>query len=346
MILSQHMSVSLETSICGLGPLSRPIFNAAGASCIELGELVALSESSSGAVISKSCTLEPRTGNPHPRYWAQYTPGKNLITTNSTGLANLGYKYYDLRNNADLLDKLGSSPKPYIISVAGLSQQDNIRIIKDLFEVPSQYSQRQAIKSCSGVELNLSCPNIIGKPQTGYDLEASRELLRKLLHQTEWDSDNAPVLGLKLPVYLDSAQLGQMADLVKEFPVSWITCINSPGNGLIIDPETERPVIRPRGGLGGIGGSVIKSLALGNVYQFARELGPACDVIGCGGVMTGTDVFEHLLVGAKAVQVGSLLVETGPGVFDTLNQELKEIMMQKGYSDISAFQGRLQPYLC
>ena len=30
------------------------------------------------------------------------------------------------------------------------------------------------------IELNLSCPNIIGKPQIGYDFVATDELLRKV----------------------------------------------------------------------------------------------------------------------------------------------------------------------
>jgi dihydroorotate dehydrogenase (fumarate) len=51
--------------------------------------------------------------------------------------------------------------KPYFISVSGLSEKDNVEIFKHL----------NTIKSINNIEFNLSCPNIIGKPQVGYDFK-------------------------------------------------------------------------------------------------------------------------------------------------------------------------------
>ena len=72
--------------------------------------------------------------------------------------------------------------------------------------------------------------------------------------------------------------------------------------GLLIDPETRRPVLG--GGGGGLSGPAIKPVALRAVHDVTRAL-PGVPVIGTGGVMTGTDAVEMLLAGASAVGVGT-----------------------------------------
>ena len=61
--------------------------------------------------------------------------------------------------------------KPYIMSVSGMTLEDNVKILGDVF---SKYKEC----SISGIELNLSCPNIIGSE--GYDFEAFSETLRRV----------------------------------------------------------------------------------------------------------------------------------------------------------------------
>jgi dihydroorotate dehydrogenase (fumarate) len=61
-----------------------------------------------------------------------------------------------------------------------------------------------------------------------------------------------------------------------------------------------------------------------------------------GGVRSGTDVFEHLLAGASAVQVGTALVEEGPVVFDRITAELQAVLKKKGYPSVTAVVGRLK----
>ena len=65
------------------------------------------------------------------------------------------------------------------------------------------------------------------------------------------------------------------------------------------------------------------------------------DVVGCGGVTSGNEVFQHILVGATAVQVGTQLMREGVGVFSRLNKELVAIMHAKGYTNIADFRGKL-----
>jgi len=312
----------MDCSFAGLN-FKTCIWNAAGPKCTNRDELLALGRSDAGAIVTKSCTLEFREGNSFPRYFESPT-----LTTNSTGLANHGYQYY-----GELGEELKKTypSKPYIVSIAGLSQSDNLTMI-DYF----QYDNEKGITQPDLIELNLSCPNVIGKPQTGYDFEASRELLRKVAEI------GGPIpIGLKLPPYLDLCHHDLMADVIKDHPISFLTCINSLGNCLIVDWESESSMIRPKAGLGGGGGSIVKPVSLANVREFSQRL-PNIPVIGCGGVQSGRDAFEHILVGATAVQVGSQLMREGPDCFTRINRELQEIMTEKGYQQLSDFRGKLK----
>ena len=64
---------------------------------------------------------------------------------------------------------------------------------------------------------------------------------------------------------------------------------------MVIDPKTDKPVIEPKGGLGGLGGTLVKPTTLANIYNCKKVL-PNIDIIGCGGVTCGRDAYEHILV--------------------------------------------------
>jgi nicotinamide mononucleotide adenylyltransferase len=64
-------------------------------------------------------------------------------------------------------------------------------------------------------------------------------------------------MGVKLPPYFDPVHTEQIVAVLKKYPLAFVCCINSVGNTLIIDPETERPLIRPKGGFGGLAGDTI-----------------------------------------------------------------------------------------
>lgn len=289
--------------------------NASGALCVTREELETLGRSRAGAIVTKSMTVEARSGNPSPRYYP-FAGG----SINSMGLPNLGYRAY-----AELIPTLKSFGKPVIASVAGLCEDDFPEIARTINEAGPDL-----------IEVNLSCPNIPGKPQIGYDFEASERVIRKVR------SVVTRPMGIKLPPYFDPAHHAAMAQVLARAPVDFLSLINSVGNALVIDPERESVVIKPKGGFGGLGGSVIKAVALANVRAFWKAFEGRIPIIGVGGVTTGTDAFEHLLAGATAVQIGTALVEEGPGVFERIAAELQTLLAKKSYPGAAAVVGRLK----
>jgi len=126
--------------------------------------------------------------------------------------------------------------------------------------------------------------------------------------------------------------------------LQYVASINTIGNALAIDSVAEMPMISSKGGFAGLSGKAVKYTALANVRQMRLLLDSSIDVVGVGGVETGEDVFELLLCGAAAVQVGTCHWREGPTCFDRIHDELVEIMEQKGYSSISEIKGKLQEW--
>jgi dihydroorotate dehydrogenase (fumarate) len=289
--------------------------NASGALCVTRDELEALGKSGAGAIVTKSMTIEPRQGNPPPRYY-----GFPAGSINSMGLPNLGYRAY-----AELIPHLRRFGKPVIASVAGLAE-DDFPVIAETIN-----AARPDL-----IEVNLSCPNIPGKPQIGYDPETSERVLKKLRPKI-----SVP-MGVKLPPYFDPAHHEAMGKVLGRCGVDFLNMINSVGNGLVVDPERETVVIKPKGGFGGLGGRLIKPVALANVRAFYKFFGGRIPIIGTGGIVDGVDAFEHFLCGASAVQVGTVLVEEGLDVFGRLEAELTAALARQGYGSVLESRGRLK----
>ncbi|WP_291291651.1 dihydroorotate oxidase [Enterococcus sp.] len=298
---------------------NNPFMNASGVHCMTTSDLEELAASEAGSFVTKSATLAPREGNPEPRY-----VDLALGSINSMGLPNKGLDYY--LDFAIEKQEAMAPESPFFFSVAGMSVEENIELLKKI-----EASNFQGI-----TELNLSCPNVPGKPQVAYDFPLTKQILEQVF------SFFTKPLGVKLPPYFDLAHFDQMAEILNQFPLTYINSINSIGNGLYIDIDTEAVVIKPKNGFGGIGGEYVKPTALANVRAFATRLKPEIKVIGTGGIRSGQDAFEHLLCGATMLQVGTELQKEGPAIFARLKKELAEIMTAKGYTSIDDFRGKLR----
>ena len=306
---------STQTQIAGFS-FDNCLMNAAGVACMTIAELEEVKNSAAGSFVTKTATLEPRAGNPEPRY--RNVP---LGSINSMGLPNQGIDYYlDY-----LLDLQNREPgRTFFLSLVGMSPAETHTILRQVQE-----------SGFAGItELNLSCPNVPGKPQIAYDFDTTEKILGEVFGYF------SKPLGIKLPPYFDIVHFDQAAAIFNRFPLKFVNCVNSIGNGLYVEDETV--VIRPKNGFGGIGGEYIKPTALANVHAFYQRLKPEIQIIGTGGVLTGRDAFEHILCGASMVQVGTTLHKEGMAAFARITEELQAIMAEKGYETLEDFRGKLK----
>ena len=325
------MDVNISTTIAGI-ELCSCVYNASGPRTGSSAALAKIAGSASGAILTKSATVASQIGNPQPRTW--HSPD-DKASMNSEGLPNSGIDYYIDGNT--MSETLAGCPpggpvKPYMVSISGKTLDDNLEMMDRISKVQDKIA-------C--VELNLACPNVIGKPIIAYDFDQLRMILR-----TIQSKKYSFILGLKLPPYLDSKHLQDAASIINEFSamIRFVACINTIGNALAVDDVSEAPFIASNHGLAGLSGPAVKYTALANVRQMRQQLKPEIDIIGVGGIESGRDVFEMLLCGAAAVQVGTCHWKEGPKCFDRICDELKTLLREKGYSDVKEIIGKLKPW--
>jgi len=325
-------NINLETTVGGIH-LATCVYNASGPRSGASQALAKIATSSAGAVLSKSATVESQKGNPQPRVWHS---DDDMASMNSEGLPNSGIDYYISSTTIDEIMVGCETPKPYLVSISGKSLADNLIMLDRIAKTMNDGEKR-----IDGVELNLACPNVIGKPIIAYDFVQLRDIL-----ETIFKKKYTFILGLKLPPYLDGKHLQEAASIINEYAgmVKYVVCINTIGNALSIDPVSETPYISSNNGLAGLSGPAAKFTALANVRQMRQQLKSEIDVIGVGGINTGMDVFLFLLCGASAVQVGTCHWKEGPKCFNRIVDELKQILKEKGYSSATECIGKLKPW--
>ena len=156
---------SLATTVAGIH-LPSCVYNASGPRTGSSAAMSKIAASAAGAVLAKSATCENQIGNPQPRTWQ--SAGASL---NSEGLPNAGIDYYI--SSETITATMGSNAdKPYMVSISGKNLADNLAMLKSIAKA------RNADDRIAGVELNLACPNVIGKPIIAYDFDQMDSVLK------------------------------------------------------------------------------------------------------------------------------------------------------------------------
>ncbi len=263
-----------------------------------------------GAVIVKGLSLEPRAGNPPPRL--AETPCGLL---NSIGLQNIGVRAF-------VEQKL-----PFL-------KDYETKVIANIFgETLEEYEKVAEILSAAGgvsaLEVNISCPNVKkGGISFGSDPEMAAEVTRRVKGAT-----NLPVVMKLSPNVTDICAIAESVEAAGADALSLINTLT----GMAVDVERRRPHLYNI--TGGLSGPAVKPVALRMVWQVVNRV--RIPVIGLGGIMNATDALEFLIVGAKAVQVGTASFVDPCAtlkVLDGIVQYLREHRL----SDLSALIGSLE----
>lgn len=269
------MAVNLKTQ---LGPLTlqNPVMVASGT--FGYGEEYArvIDVAKLGAIITKSISMKPRSGNPPPRIWETASGMINAI-----GLQNVGVEAF-ITDKMPFLRSL-KGPK-ILVNLAGESVAEYIELARRLDGVPG----------IDGFELNISCPNCDkGGMEFGVDPALTLEVVRKVRAVTK------KFLMPKLSPNVTDVMV--IAKAAADGGADALSLINTI---VAIAVDAKRRVPRISMVKGGLSGPAIKPVALRMVWQVHRAL-PTMPLVGLGGIMTATDAAEFILCGASAVQVGT-----------------------------------------
>ena len=270
--------VDLTVEFAGL-TLANPVLTASGTCgyADELTEFMVVS--GLGGVVTKSITLAPRKGNPTPRIVETDSGMLNAI-----GLANIGLERF-LSEKIPLLERLGTA---VFVNVAG-------QMIEDYIAVAKRLAREKAV---SGLELNISCPNV---KQGGISFGTDPALVREITRQVKNVCADKPLIVKLTPTVTD---ICATAGAAVEAGADALSMVNT-FTAMVIDIETRRPVLANR--TGGLSGPAIKPIAVylvSKVYQeVARPAG--IPILGGGGIRNSADAIEFMIAGASAVTVGT-----------------------------------------
>ena len=305
--------IDLSTTLCGVR-LPNPTVLASGILGLSHEVMVRVARAGAGAITTKSCSLQPRSGHHNPTVldW-----GHGLI--NAVGLSNPGVEVMveEIRAAKEHLAPLGV---PIIASIFAESIYDFGTVARFISEAGPDL-----------IEVNISCPNIDDRYRQMF--AANPYVAAQVTRRVKQNTD-IPVLVKLSPNVSDVAEI---ARAVVEAGADGITAINSLGPGLILDIETGRPVLAH--GTGGVSGPAIRPIAVRCVYEICRAVN--VPVVAVGGVTSGRDVVEMLLVGATAVGIGSAVYYRGIEVFQEVCAELREYLERHGYGGVEEMRGRV-----
>ncbi len=288
--------IDLSVSFNGI-ELKNPVILASGVWDLPYTEIIDFNEL--GGVVYKSVSLRPREGNPPPRLTE--TP---CGVINSIGLANKGVDSF----NKEILPRLKKFDTAIFVNIFGETIEEFSRI-------------SQMIVDVSGIEVNISCPNVRkGGVSFGREPETAFQVTKAVC-----ENSDLPVIVKLTPA---ASNIVEVAEACLKAGASAVTAVNT-FQGLAIDIESGEPLFKNV--VGGVSGPAIKPQALYNVYQISRNL--EVPIIGSGGITNFKDVLEYFIAGATAIQLGSAIFNNPLAPIEIIDNIIK-YMKDNGYRNL------------
>ena len=294
----------------GFITLKNPIIPASGTFGYGEEFLPFIDLDSLGAITLKGIFKNPRQGNPPPRIYE--TPAGLL---NSIGLAGPGAE--TLKRT---IEKLGTlTTTPVIVNICGDSDEEYLEVAQ-IFD---------PIENVKIMELNISCPNV----ETGGRCPAQDEDHTFRLVKLVKDNTTTPLMVKLSPNVPNIAPVALAAEAAGADCLSLVNTFL----GLAVDLQNRKPVFHNV--VAGLSGPAIKPLALKLVWEVVQTV--AVPVVGIGGITSGRDVLEYILVGAAAVQTGTInMIE--PSASRRILREVREEMKKMQVHNLKEFRGTLK----
>ncbi len=260
-----------------------------------------------GGIVVKGISLKERSGNPPPRL-VEVPCG--LI--NAIGLENVGIERF-------LKEKL-----PFLKTI---DTKIIVNIFGDSIEEYALLAEKLEKSGVDALELNISCPNIKDGLVFGKDKRLAAKVTKAVRNVTD-----LPIIVKLTPEVTDIVAIAREVINCGADGVSLINTFPA----MAVDVNTRRP--RLSNITGGLSGPCLKPISLKMVWDIVRTLN--IPTVGIGGIFTAQDALEYLIVGAKAVQIGTANF-INPKVSVEVLEGIKSYLKDNGFKDINDVIGSL-----
>ncbi len=227
-----------------------------------------------GAITVKGIRNCPWDGNALPRHVEVSGGMVNAIGLQGPGVDGFVDKYMPF---------LQEKGVPVIVNIWGTSVHEYCEVAKKLSDV----------EGVSGLELNISCPNVKeGGNAFGTDPRTVAELVSAVRSST-----TLPLLPKLAPNVPDIRVFVQASQDSGADAIALINTIPA----MVIDIESRRPVLSNK--VGGLSGPAIHPVAVKLVWDASQVA--SVPLLAMGGISSAKQAVEFMIAGATAVAVGT-----------------------------------------
>jgi len=320
---------TLETTVNGL-KLPNPFVIASGPPGTNGNVIGRAFEEGWGAVICKTISLDAeKVVNVQPRYARLRARDSNEI---------LGWENIELISDRSFnvwVEELKAVKDKY---------PDRI-LIASIMEEYRKEAWHEIVDRCQDLgvdafELNFSCPHGLPERKMGSAMGEDPEILEEV---AGWVHEVAtvPVWAKMTP---NITHIEEPTRAALRAGCEGVSAINTIRCVMGVDLETLRPEPSVEGFTtpGGYSSRAILPIALRMVMEIAsviRDEFPDRTLSGIGGIETGDDAAQFLLLGADTVQVCTGVMKHGYGIVQSMQNDLLEFMEKHGFETLEDFKG-------
>ena len=325
---------TLQTTVDGL-TLPNPFVIGSGPPGTNGNVICKAFEEGWGAVICKTISLEAdKVVNVQPRYARLRAQGSDEI---------IGWENIELISDRPFsvwMDELKAVKDKY---------PDRI-LIASIMEEFRKDAWVEIVERCEAVgvdafELNFSCPHGLPERKMGSAMGENPEILEEV---SRWVNAAAtkPVWAKMTP---NVTHIEDPARAAFRAECEGVSAINTIRSVLGVNLETLHPEPSVEGYTtpGGYSCRAVLPIALRMVMeisQLIRKEYPGRSISGIGGVETGEDAAQFILLGADTVQVCTGVMKHGYGLIRPLCERLLAFMEQHKFERLEDFRGHSLPY--
>ncbi len=326
---------TLETTVNGLA-LPNPFVIASGPPGTNLRVISRAFREGWGAVVAKTVSLDAsKIVNVSPRYAKLHS---------ADGREVVGWENIELISDRPLevwTDEFKAAKDEFPDRVLIASVMEEFR--KDAW---AEIVERCQDAGVDALELNFSCPHGLPERKMGSAMGEDPEVLEEVCG---WVSEYArvPVWAKMTP---NVTRIEDPSRAALRGGCDGISAINTIRSVMGVDLETLRPLPTVEGHStpGGYSSKAVKPIALRmamEVAQLIRDEFPGRSLSAIGGVETGDDAAEYILLGADTVQVCTGVMKFGYGLIEQLEASLLAFMGRHGFETLADFRGRSLGYI-
>ncbi len=284
-----------------------------------------------GGMVAKTFSLDAsKVINTAPRYAKVRARGTDEV---------IGFQNIELisdRPYEDWIDDLKQLKKNYPNKMLIASIMEEYR--KDAWHEIVKRTQETGVDA---FELNLSCPHGLPERKMGMAMGEDPSLCEEV---TRWAKEVATIpVWAKMTPNVGDVTAPARASI--KGGADGISAINTILSVIGVDLKTLKPMPTVEGHAvpGGYSGQAVRPIALRQVMEIARAF-PNVPISGMGGIETGADAAEFILLGSHTVQVCTGAMLRGYEIVEELKTDLGKFMTDHKFASIHEFIGKSLEY--